>query len=96
VGRWSCHFARQNFRGRRLLFAIMLVSIMLPLHVIIVPQYVIFSQLGWINTLIPLVLPKFLATDAFLVIHEAAGGRITRFSARLIACMSLSAPWLSH
>jgi len=60
-------FARQNFRGRRLLFAIMLVSIMLPLHVIIVPQYVIFSQLGWVNTLIPLVLPKFLATDAFFV-----------------------------
>jgi len=60
-------FARQNFRGRRLLFAIMLVSIMLPLHVVIIPQYVIFSQLGWVNTFIPLVLPKFLATDAFFV-----------------------------
>nr|WP_203434251.1 carbohydrate ABC transporter permease [Jiangella asiatica] len=60
-------FARQNFRGRRLLFAIMLVSIMLPLHVVIVPQYVLFSSLGWVNTLLPLVLPKFLATDAFFV-----------------------------
>jgi multiple sugar transport system permease protein len=60
-------FARMRFRGRRLLFAIMLVSIMLPLHVVIVPQYVLFSQLGWVNTIVPLVLPKFLATDAFFV-----------------------------
>ncbi|TDD67487.1 carbohydrate ABC transporter permease [Jiangella aurantiaca] len=60
-------FARQEFRGRKLLFAIMLVSIMLPLHVVIVPQYILFSELGWVNTLLPLVLPKFLATDAFFV-----------------------------
>ncbi|MGH3663195.1 MAG: carbohydrate ABC transporter permease [Micromonosporaceae bacterium] len=60
-------FARQNFRGRKLLFAVMLVSIMLPLHVVIVPQYILFSQLGWVNTILPLVLPKFLATDAFFV-----------------------------
>lgn len=60
-------FARQNFRGRKLLFAVLLVSIMLPMHVIIVPQYVLFNSLGWINTLLPLVVPKFLATDAFFV-----------------------------
>ena len=33
----------------------------------LVPQYVIFSELGWVNTLLPLVVPKFLATDAFFV-----------------------------
>lgn len=60
-------FARLNFTGRKLLFAVMLVSIMLPMHVIIVPQYVLFSSLGWVNTLLPLVVPKFLATDAFFV-----------------------------
>ncbi|GAA4428110.1 carbohydrate ABC transporter permease [Georgenia halophila] len=60
-------FARLNFRGRGLWFAIMLISIMLPIHVIIVPQYVLFSELGWINTFLPLVVPKFLATDAFFV-----------------------------
>ena len=48
-------------------FAIMLLSIMLPIHVIIVPQYVLFSQLGWINTFLPLIVPKFLATDAFFI-----------------------------
>jgi multiple sugar transport system permease protein len=35
--------------------------------VIIVPQYVLFSQLGWINTFLPLIVPKILATDAFFI-----------------------------
>ncbi|WP_237728141.1 carbohydrate ABC transporter permease [Cellulomonas sp. APG4] len=60
-------FARLNFRGRKLWFAIMLMSIMLPIHVVIVPQYILFSQLDWINTYLPLVVPKLLATDAFFV-----------------------------
>jgi multiple sugar transport system permease protein len=60
-------FARVEFTGRRLWFAIMLASIMLPIHVVIVPQYVLFAQLGWVNTFIPLILPKLLATDAFFI-----------------------------
>nr|WP_243738225.1 carbohydrate ABC transporter permease [Cellulomonas shaoxiangyii] len=60
-------FARLEFRGRRVWFAIMLMTIMLPIHVIIVPQYIMFSQVGWINTFWPLVVPKLLATDAFFV-----------------------------
>jgi multiple sugar transport system permease protein len=35
--------------------------------VVIVPQYIIFSQLGWVNTFLPLVVPKFLATEAFFI-----------------------------
>jgi len=60
-------FARLEFRGRQLWFAIMLMSIMLPIHVIIVPQYVMFSRLGWVNTFLPLIVPKLLATDAFFI-----------------------------
>ncbi|MER7797540.1 carbohydrate ABC transporter permease [Microbacterium sp. NPDC096154] len=60
-------FARLEFRSKRLWFAIMLVTIMLPIHVIIVPQYIIFSQLDWVNTYLPLIVPKLLATDAFFV-----------------------------
>ena len=59
--------ARLNFRGKRLYFAITLVSVMLPLHVLVVPQYIFFSSLGMVNTFFPLLLPKFLATDAFFV-----------------------------
>ncbi|MFF6804863.1 ABC transporter permease subunit [Streptomyces sp. NPDC012616] len=60
-------FARLEFRAKRVLFAIMLVTIMLPIHVIIVPQYVLYSELGWVNTFLPLIVPKFLATDAFFI-----------------------------
>ena len=60
-------FARLQFTGKRFWFAVMLLSIMLPIHVIIVPQYVLFSQLGWINTFLPLIVPKILATDAFFI-----------------------------
>ncbi len=60
-------FARLNFRGKRIWFAIMLMSIMLPIHVVIVPQYILFSQLEWINTYLPLIVPKLLATDAFFI-----------------------------
>ena len=60
-------FARLKFRLKTLWFSIMLVTIMLPIHVIVVPQYILFNKLGWINTFVPLVLPKFLATDAFFV-----------------------------
>ncbi len=60
-------FARLQFRGRNIWFAIMLLTIMLPIHVIIVPRYVMFSEAGLINTFWPLILPKLLATDAFFV-----------------------------
>ncbi|TDB99925.1 carbohydrate ABC transporter permease [Nonomuraea longispora] len=60
-------FARLKFRGRNLFFAAMLATLMLPIHVLIVPQYVLFSQLDWINTNLPLVVPKFLAHDAFFI-----------------------------
>jgi multiple sugar transport system permease protein len=60
-------FARLNFRLKPLWFAIMLITIMLPIHVVIVPQYVLFSELGWINTFLPLIVPKFLATDSFFI-----------------------------
>jgi multiple sugar transport system permease protein len=60
-------FARLRFRLRGPLFAFMLATIMLPPHVVLIPQYTIFNQLGMIDTFWPLVLPKFLAVDAFFV-----------------------------
>jgi multiple sugar transport system permease protein len=60
-------FARLEFPFRRTLFAIMLGTLMLPSHVLLIPQYVIFFDLGWIDTYLPLIVPKFLATDAFFI-----------------------------
>jgi multiple sugar transport system permease protein len=60
-------FARLRFRLRGPLFAFMLATIMLPPHVVLIPQYTIFNRLGMIDTFWPLVLPKFLAVDAFFI-----------------------------
>jgi multiple sugar transport system permease protein len=60
-------FARLRFRLRNVLFAVMLATIMLPAHVVLIPQYTIFNELGMVDTFWPLALPKFLATDAFFI-----------------------------
>jgi multiple sugar transport system permease protein len=60
-------FARLDFRFKGFWFALMLLTIMLPQHVTLIPQYAIFLGLDWVNTYLPLIVPKFLATDAFFV-----------------------------
>ncbi|MEZ4518774.1 MAG: carbohydrate ABC transporter permease [Chloroflexota bacterium] len=60
-------FARLKFVGRGFWFAIMLVTLMLPAHVTIVPRYILFNSFGWVGTFLPIIVPKFLATDAFFV-----------------------------
>lgn len=60
-------FARLQFPLKKFWFAMMLGTMMLPIHVIIVPQYILFSQVHWLNTYWPLIVPKLLATDGFFV-----------------------------
>ena len=60
-------FARLNFRFRNFWFALMLGTLMLPYHVTLIPQYVLFLNLGWVDSFLPLVVPKFLAVDAFFI-----------------------------
>ena len=60
-------FARLKFRGRNILFALMMATLMLPYHVTLIPQYVLFLNIGWVDTILPLVVPKFMAVDAFFI-----------------------------
>ena len=60
-------FTRLTFGGRRFWFALMLGTLMMPQHAVLIPQYVLFLNLGWVNTILPLVVPKFLAMDAFFI-----------------------------
>lgn len=60
-------FARLQFRFRSFLFALMLLTIMLPYQVLIIPQYILFLHFNWLNTYLPLVVPRFLGVDAFFV-----------------------------
>jgi multiple sugar transport system permease protein len=60
-------FARLDFAGKKIWFGLMLSTMMLPFQATMIPQYVIFHDLGWVNTFLPLVVPYFLAVDAFFI-----------------------------
>jgi multiple sugar transport system permease protein len=63
-------FARLRFRMRRFWFAIMIGTLLLPGHVLIIPQYVLFRWFGWVGgewPYLPLLVPQALATEAFFV-----------------------------
>ncbi|TDT36783.1 carbohydrate ABC transporter membrane protein 2 (CUT1 family) [Streptomyces sp. BK208] len=60
-------FAKIRFAGRNLLFTLMIGTLLLPYHVLLIPQYVLFRNLDMINTYTPLLLGKYLATEAFFV-----------------------------
>jgi multiple sugar transport system permease protein len=59
-------FARLRFRGRDFWFAVMLLTMMLPGQVLLIPQYIVFSKLGWINTFLPLLVPRFFGSAFFI------------------------------
>lgn len=60
-------FARIRFAGRNLMFALMIGTLLLPYHVLLIPQYVLFQKMDVIDTYTPLLLGKYLAVDAFFV-----------------------------
>jgi len=60
-------FARVRFAGSKLFFGLMIATLLLPFHVLIIPQYIIFQRLGLVDTFVPLLVVKFLATEAFFV-----------------------------
>lgn len=60
-------FARLRFVGKKFWFAAMMATLMLPAHVTTIPRYVMFRGLGWIDSILPIVVPKFFATDAFFI-----------------------------
>ena len=60
-------FARLRFVGKKFWFAVMMITLMLPSHVTTIPRYIMFRNFGWINTFLPIIVPKFFATDAFFI-----------------------------
>ncbi|MCC6174946.1 MAG: carbohydrate ABC transporter permease [Chloroflexi bacterium] len=59
-------FARLRFPGRNLLFMVLVSTLMVPFIVRLVPLFLIFKQLGWINTYLPLIVPSFFGTPFFI------------------------------
>lgn len=60
-------FSRCRFWGKKLLFAAMLVSMMLPAQVLMIPQYLWYQKLGWVGTYLPLIVPYCFAIQGFFV-----------------------------
>ncbi len=58
-------FARIEFPGRDFWFGVVLATMMLPYFVVMVPHFVIFSRLGWVDTFLPLTVPFFFGGGAF-------------------------------
>jgi multiple sugar transport system permease protein len=59
-------FSRVRFRGRNVLFACMMLTMMLPEQVLLIPQYVLFHRIGWINTFKPLIIPRWFGYPFFI------------------------------
>jgi multiple sugar transport system permease protein len=63
----SYGFARFRFKGNNFWFMVMLGTMMLPYQVTLIPQYLLYHQLGWVNTYIPLTLPSWFGGGAFAI-----------------------------
>ena len=59
--------ARMRFRGRDAVFAVIVATLTLPAQVLLIPQYLLFNAIGWVDTLLPLTVPGFFALNAFYV-----------------------------
>ncbi len=60
-------FGKLKFPLKGFWFSVMLVTLMLPMHVKLIPQYIMYNSFGWVNTYLPLIIPKYLATDGFFI-----------------------------
>lgn len=60
-------FARVRFVGKNVLFLLMLSTLMVPPQVTLVPLYVLFKNLGWLDTFLPLIVPSFFGGGAFFI-----------------------------
>ena len=60
-------FARFDFFGKKFSFAVLMSTLFLPQVVLNVPQYILFNELGWLDSYLPLVVPSILAGDTYFV-----------------------------
>ena len=53
--------ARMEFKGKNLIFSIIIATMMIPNIALIIPQYIMFGKLGWLDSLFPMIIPAFFA-----------------------------------
>lgn len=63
-------FSRFRFRGRGVLFVVLLATLMIPYQVVLVPQFILFHALGWVNTFLPLTVPAFFGSAFYIFLFR--------------------------
>jgi multiple sugar transport system permease protein len=63
-------FARLKAPGRNAIFYVLMATLMLPTTVTLVPTYIVFNQIGWLNTFKPLILPAFFGSAFFIFLFR--------------------------
>lgn len=85
-------FARLRFRGSRILFLVALSTMMLPQQVTMIPLFILFSKLGWVNTYKPLIVPQFFCNAYFIFLMRQFYATIPRElddAAKIDGCSTL-------
>jgi ABC-type glycerol-3-phosphate transport system permease component len=59
-------FARLRFKGRTIYFALLLSTLMLPSQVTLIPQFILFNNLGWLDTFLPLIVPAYFGSAFYI------------------------------
>lgn len=59
-------FSRLEFKGKKFWFMIMILTMMMPHQILMIPQYIIFNKLNWVNTILPIVLPECFGKAFFI------------------------------
>ena len=63
-------FARVQWPGREVLFVVVLATLILPVQVTLIPQFLLFRGLGWVNTYLPLIVPTFFGNAFFIFLFR--------------------------
>ena len=69
-------FSKLHFRGKKVIFIILLSAIMLPFAAVMIPQYVLYTNIGWINTLLPLIIPGCLGNIGMIFFLQQNAGAV--------------------
>ena len=59
-------FSRIRFPGRKLMFTAMIITMLLPAQILLIPQYILFVEFGWVNTYLPLIVPYYCGSAFFI------------------------------
>ena len=89
-------FARMRFRGKNVIFLVLLSAIMMPFAAVMIPQYALFSSIGWTNTLLPLIIPGCLGNIGmifFLVQNMGAVPESLIEAAKIDGCSFFRIYW---